>query len=309
MNAFLLAATQTPDRQINGMNHAFLPLAGRPLLIYVLMALDRVTQIDQTVVIGPPREIMRAIESVIFEIPFQKKIVVIEEQATLRESLSFADAQSRKRAIQPDGLNMLSEPALILPGHIPFVTPAEISTFIAAADMTTADCCLSIAADAAFRFSDLEQNKQSSETTIPPSPCLGSLLLARADCIGDPNALKIIEERYQKNRGADSSHTTRLEAFLKWINARDEKEPQETLPPLSEIEKNIAAFLKTRFKFIETASAGNALPAKNPAAYRFLVDHFEAWRNYITGLKTEQGEKVCSISGRACESHGHEHNH
>lgn len=304
MNAFVFANTQSPTQQVNGMNHSFLPLEGRPLLIYVLMALDRVTQIEKVIVIGVTKEIMRAIESVIFEIPFQKTITVLEEKETFLESVHFAEIETHKGENQ-DGLDMISEPALYLPGNIPFVTPAEISTFIAASDMTKADCYLSLTSGEASYFPGVQQRQMDPDKKETQAPCPGRLMLSRSDAMGDCDAIKAIGRHYKEMQAEQSSHTTPLKAFLKRMGVYTETKSPDTLPPLSQIEEKVTAFLKTRFKFTKTATAGNALPAEDQSSYQFLLDHFEDWREYITTLKTEEGDKVCSISGSACESHEH----
>ncbi|VAX26925.1 hypothetical protein MNBD_NITROSPIRAE01-763 [hydrothermal vent metagenome] len=298
MNAFVFANTQNPKQQINGMNASFLPLAGRPLLIYVLMALDRVTQIEKVIVIGATKEIMRAIESVIFEIPFQKRIVVAEEKEYFLESVSFAEIESRKKGGVPDGLNMISEPALFLPGNIPFLTTAEVSRFILACDMTEADCYLSVIPGKPTSFFKAEQTQTDLADGEKQGLSLGRLLLAKCDAIGDSDAIKQIEQHYKSRKTDQIFHPLQLETLLKKIN----------ISP-SEIEKQVSTLLKTRFKLTQCATAGNALCAEDKKSYQFLLDHFEDWRKHIMTLKTEEGDKICSISGTACDAHddGHEH--
>lgn len=298
MNAFVFANTQDPKQQINGMNASFLPLAGRPLLIYVLMALDRVTQIEKVIVIGATKEIMRAIESVIFEIPFQKRIVVAEEKEYFLESVSFAEIESRKKGGVPDGLNMISEPALFLPGNIPFLTTAEVSRFILACDMTEADCYLSMIPGKPTSFFKAEQTQTDLADGEKQGLSLGRLLLAKCDAIGDSDAIKQIEQHYKSRKTDQIFHPLQLETLLKKIN----------ISP-SEIEKQVSTLLKTRFKLTQCATAGNALCAEDKKSYQFLLDHFEDWRKHIMTLKTEEGDKICSISGTACDAHddGHEH--
>jgi len=306
MNAFVFANTQDPTQQVNGVNQAFLPLEGRPLLIYVLMALDRVTQIDKVVVIGSPKEIMRAIESVIFEIPFQKKIIVLEEKENFLESVRFADAETHKKTDRQEGLGMISEPTLFLPGNIPFVTTAEISTFIAASDMDKADCYLSIVPGGTARFPGIKQEEINLNETEIQAPRLGRLMLAHCDAMENADAIETIASHYKETQLEKTSQTTPLKAFLRCIQANPQTKSPDTPASLSEIEKEVGHFLKTRFKFTETATAGNALPAEDLTAYQFLIAHFEDWRKHIMTLKTEEGDKICSISGSACGSHDHD---
>ncbi len=309
MNAFVFANTQDPKQQINGINASFLPLAERPLLIYVLMALDRVPQIEKIIVIGATKEIMRAIESVIFEIPFQKRIVVAEEKEHFLESVFFAETESRKKGGVPDGLNMISEPALFLPGNIPFLTTAEVSRFILACDMTKADCYLSMIPGKATSFFRAEQTQTDLADGEKQDLSLGRLLLAKCDAIGDSDTIKQIEQHY-KNRKIDQIlRPLQLETLLNKIKISPTTKSSKINTSPSEIEKQVSTLLKTRFKLTQCATAGNALCAEDKKSYQFLLDHFEDWRKHIMTLKTEEGDKVCSISGTACDSHDDGHKH
>lgn len=311
MNAFVFACNPVPARQINGMNTAFLPLEGRPLLLYVLMALDRVPEITTITVIGSPKEIMRAIEQVIFEIPFQKKISVLEQKETLLESVSLTStfvngassrADSHREKDVQEGLAMLPEPALFLPANIPFVTSAEISTFIAAADMTQSDFCFSIVRGGTLTFSDSEQAPHILFETEHASYHPGRLVLARPGQMADETSLQTLAALYQHSCQENPDQRL-LEAFLKSIGLPSGTQSGGTRAALSAIEEKATAFLKTRFRLIETVTAGNALPADDTGAYQFILRHFEAWRRHISELKNKQGEKLCSISGSVCESH------
>lgn len=320
MNAFVFACDPVPERQINGMNHAFLPLEGRPMFLYVLMALDRVPEITTITVIGSPKEIMRAIERVIFEIPFQKKIAVLEQKKTLLENVFLVSAlvngattlgndsststqadPHRKKESQ-EGLAMLPEPALFLPANIPFVTSAEISRFIAAADMTRSDFCFSIVRARLLTFSDSEPSPHVLYETEQGSYHPGRLVLTRPGQMADETSLKAIDALHHKNRQEDGLHQNGLKPFLKLIGIPDET-TTDSRPSLSAIEEKATVFLKTQFKLIETVTGGNALPADDTVSYQFILRHFEAWRKHISTLKSEKGEKLCSISGAVCESH------
>ena len=309
MNAYVFANTQNPKQQVNATNCAFLPLEGRPLLIYVLMALDRVTPIEKVIVIGATKEIMRAIESVIFEIPFQKKIMVVEERGSFLESVMFAQTESHKKAGQLDGLNMISEPALFLPGNIPFLTTAEVSSFIAASDMSTADCYLSTISGQATPFPMPKQDQNNLDDPEKQAIIPGRLLLAKCDAIGDSDVIKKIETHYKNKQADQLLSPLALEAFLKGMGISLKTKFSETNAALSEIEEKISTLLKTRFKLTQCATPGHALPAEDTKSYQFLMDHFEDWRKHIMTLTTEEGDKICSISGTTCGSHDDEHGH
>ncbi len=290
MKAFVFANDQNPTQEINGLSYAYLPLEGRPILLYVLMALDRVSDIEEITVVGSQKKIMRVIESVMFEMPFQKTIAVLEQKPTLFESMADVNKD------RGDGLEMLSEPALFLPGNIPYLTSAEISTFIAASDMRKSDVCLSIASKNALKFfaqkEVTRQNSPSSSQTVR----LGNLLIARSESLFKNIVLKTFYEHLKES----SYDAKTLEGFFKYPGFNDESKAQK--PSLSDLEENLSQYLNLDFKFSETVTAGNTFAVRDHNAYQFVQRQFSDWREQIIELKSEDGEQICSISGTICDS-------
>ncbi|MFQ5588825.1 MAG: hypothetical protein ACE5F7_08290 [Nitrospiria bacterium] len=307
MNAFVFATDQRPQNRVRGKHPAFLPLENRPLLLYVLMALDRVEAIQKITVIGPPKEVMRAVESVMFVMPFQKQIVVLEPRETLLESLEATVPGSGVGESGQDGLSMISDPALYLPGNIPFVTTAEISTFIASADMRQFDCCVSYASANAYDFLGSTQPQVSTKFKTAyhlekEAVHLGRLFLARPGQMGHPAALKKILTLFQSRTSNAPGDENPIESFLKLAGFKLEGKGSAVYPGLADLAAQTSAFLKTRVQLIQTQTGGHALPVEDGDSHRFIADHFEAWRQQIAELKSEQGEKICSISGTVCDS-------
>ena len=100
MNAFILAGDRGRSRQVGGMNKAFLLLEGRPVLLYVLMALDRVRGIDQVYVVGPRKEIMGVIEKALPDALFSKKIEVLEQKNSLLENILYGYTDRPRLPVQ-----------------------------------------------------------------------------------------------------------------------------------------------------------------------------------------------------------------
>ena len=128
------------------MNKALLVLDGHPLFIHVLRALDRVREVDRVYVVGPKAPITEAVEAAASILAFSKRVTVLDQKKTLLENALFSYAQSCSYATSPAAPKTVADPpALFLPADIPFVTTAEIETFISHADMTRYDYCLGVA--------------------------------------------------------------------------------------------------------------------------------------------------------------------
>ncbi len=310
MNAIVYAAGLNTEKQNDNERMSFLLLEDKPLLLYVLMALDRVSDIHKIIVIGETQKVMRVIESVMFTLPFQTTISVCEPKSTLTESLSAALAQISGTGPTHAALPMLSDPVLILGGHIPFVTSAEISTFIAASNLKDYDFCAAIANQSVFNA--FLQQKQISEIPKPVYTVsegkvyLGRLFLAHPNRLQQGKTLQKIMQFFERF-GIESGYPEdQSQAFLRWAKTQNSQN-QEGCLNLSQVSDNIGSALQARVQWVETQTGGHAIAVETDQSYQFAAAHFDHWRAHITHLKSDEGEKICSITGSVCDSEGHEH--
>ncbi len=175
MNAFVLAGEQGGRGQVCGESKAFLLLAGRPLLLHVLMALDGASGIDKIYVVGPRKQILRLVEAALPEVLFEKTIEVLEQKGGILENALYAYTYSLREAATthsppvglaapaglavPAGLGVpaglavpagLGVSALFLSADIPLLTSTEIEQFIQGCDMDRYDYCLGVTPEAAL---------------------------------------------------------------------------------------------------------------------------------------------------------------
>jgi len=139
MDAFVLAGDRGRSRAVLGRNKAFLTLAGRPLFLHVLAALDGVRQVHRVFVVGPKTQIETTLADASAP-ALTKPCIVLEQKRTLLENALSAYDEALKSHPTPDA----DPPALFLSADIPLVTAEEIEAFISRSDLRRADYCIGV---------------------------------------------------------------------------------------------------------------------------------------------------------------------
>jgi len=147
MKAIVFAGDPSASQDDQITAPSFLRLEGRPLLLYVLVALDSVAAVDEIEVFGPQQQIMKVLEGALPHFLFSKTIRV-QSRNVKPENLFFSAERSDKNE-SDDPLNVLSARPyiLLLPGNIPLVTSGEIKAFLSAADLSNHDLALGLSAE------------------------------------------------------------------------------------------------------------------------------------------------------------------
>ena len=326
MNAFILAGDRGRSRQVGGMNKAFLLLEGRPVLLYVLMALDRVRGIDQVYVVGPRKEIMGVIEKALPEVLFSKKIEVLEQKNSLLENILYGYTYSLPGYQEGIGAARLPHedpPALFLPADIPLVTTAEIEEFIAGSDMKAYDYCLGVteekhltpfyprAGAPGIRMAYLYLKEKTYR--------MNNLHLARPFRVGAGSYIqKVYNHRYQKyagNRLRMALEILRTPGCAKGLSfyllaqgavffSKIKLDPLASFLrrflTVEEVERQVSVFLKTRFKAVETGLGGAALDIDDEKTYKTMFLLFREWRAYLSKFD-KSGGSFCPLKTGVCK--------
>ncbi len=144
--AIVLAGDKRGSHPIFGANKNLLKVGGEPLVRHVVRTLVEVEQVEAIFVVGPEEEIRRALEGLAS--PADRPVHVVPQRETivqncwqgLRHALgaeSNADLE-RLKAGHADAV------ALVLPGDLPFLDPAEVRHFLRHADMEQYDYVLGL---------------------------------------------------------------------------------------------------------------------------------------------------------------------
>jgi GTP:adenosylcobinamide-phosphate guanylyltransferase len=319
MKAFVLAGDQGPSHQICGMNKAFLLLAGRPLLIHVLGALDQARNIDRIYVVGPQKEIMAAIEKALPEVLFTKKIQVLQQKESLVENILSAYAYSLpgyRDGVDPRRLPNADDPALFLPADIPFVTGSEIEAFIADSDMEKYDYCLGVTPEEALSPFYPKENKPGIKMHYlylkDKVYRMNNLHLARPYRMGGGGDVQRMydhrHQRYLGNRFEIAREILRTPRwpkglFLYLLAQAASFLMNAGLPPVASlcrkpldrerVEQEVAFFLKTRFKAVETRFGGAALDIDDEESYRTMSLLFREWQASFARLDEKKSGEMC----------------
>lgn len=326
MNAFVLAGDRGERRQVGGMNKALLTLEGRPLIVHVLSALDQVRQIDRIYVIGPQKEIMRAIEQALPYVLFTKKIEVLPQKENLVENILSAYAYSLpgyRKGSDPRRLPNSDEPGLFLPADIPLVTASEIEAFIDGSDMEKYDYCLGVTPQEAlvpfYPKGGKPGIRQPYLYLKDKIYRMNNLHLGRPYRIGMAGYVQEMydhrHQRYSGNRLRIAYKILKRPRGLKGLflyllaqggvfSMKAGLSPVASLfrKPLTleAVEQEVSAFLQTRFKSVETRIGGAALDVDDEKAYRTISLLFREWQTYLAGFSEKKESALCPLDGGVC---------
>lgn len=311
MKALVLATDHLgPDYRINGLSSSFFNLQGRPVLLYVLVALDQLSDIDEIVIVGPPPQIMRVLEAALFEIPFSKKINVLPQKGDFLEDLQAAISEAPQQA--PDPLQVLptdEETILCLPGNIPLITTAEIEAFLATSDMTAYDYCIGITEEDALRAFYPEGEKSGIKKPViqlnDKSFRLNNLHLFYPSHIS----------QILQNRSGNSSEIGMPDAvanalpaymaafFCDLFGQTDQKPVLSQDSSIEMLEKHLSRISQLKLKFTGRWKGGAALNIDDETSFQAVSERIDDWRTLTEDLnQTEEGKKQCPTSGLACKS-------
>jgi len=128
----ILAGDRKGARLLYGTNKAFLMLKGRPLVSYVLSALDRSVEVRSIHIVGP----VDRIRELLARFPCQKPISYIEQGDTIFQNLWYGSLHTFPEYVRGTDYRNLSgskeadKIVLAATCDMPMLEPAEIDAFI-----------------------------------------------------------------------------------------------------------------------------------------------------------------------------------
>ncbi len=326
MDAILLAGDLGANCKIFGKNKAFLVLEGRPLFLYVLMAVDMARDIDRIYVIGPQRELMAAIEAALPTMPFTKKIEVLEQKESLLSNALYAYDYALRRnspgASAPGASVSSLPPALFLPADIPLLTASEIDAFISGSDMENYDYCMGVTSDrllAKFYPAMGRPGVKMAYLYLKERTYrISNLHLVRPYSVGARRSIQTMYEnrhqRYFGNRMRMAREILQTPGwarglFLYLFAQGATFFSHIRLHPLSLffryflsmdlVERGTSDFLKTRFRMVETAIGGSALDIDDASTYQTVALLFKQWRISLSQFDKTR-EAFCPMKSEVC---------
>jgi CTP:molybdopterin cytidylyltransferase MocA len=144
--AIVLAGDRRGSHPVFGANKNLLEVGGEPIVRHVVRILLEVDQIEAVYAVGPEAETRRALAGLVP--PAHRPVHVVPQRETivqncwqgLRHALGVAPDADRAglKATHGDAV------ALVLPGDLPFLEPAEVRHFLRHADMQQYDYVLGL---------------------------------------------------------------------------------------------------------------------------------------------------------------------
>lgn len=313
MKAIVFATDQScSDYRINGVSSPFFSLQGKPILLYVLVALDQLAEIEEIVLVGPPAQLMSVLEAALFEVPFSKKVTVLPQKGQLLADLQLAINGESEPGSDPLQVLPKDEAVLCLPGDIPLITTAEIEAFIAASDMSLYDYCVGITEEDALRGFYPENEKPGIKRPMiqlkDKGFRLNNLHLIQTSTIGNllerqSGALSKSEMSAPKTNIFPPYMVAIFEALLNKTAQESVLSASYQDNSIASLEAHLSEMSQLKLKFTGRWKGGAALNIDDASSYQAILERIDDWRTLTADLnQTAEGKKQCPTSGDACKS-------
>lgn len=145
IDAIIAAGEKKGSHTVIQQNKAFLPLNGKPLIHYIIKALDQVSQINSIIIVGPIQKLNQHLIKTKLISKIQKEIIFVEEKSNILENAKAGFVASIKEINDSTPFHQLkntqyeNKSVFYLPSDIPLVTSFEIIEFLSKADMDNYD--------------------------------------------------------------------------------------------------------------------------------------------------------------------------
>jgi GTP:adenosylcobinamide-phosphate guanylyltransferase len=300
IQAVLVAGDKGASRAIAGCSKAFVPLAGKPMVIHVLETLLRTPELSEVYVVGEVRQLEEAIAAAgcaDLAAAAGCPIHVVPQRNSLFENV-WETFLLMLRPGEPD----TRRPILVVPADIPLTLPEEISDFIKKSLASGADYALGLSPDVALSafaprdgvdgitmaYFNLAEGRfrQSNLTVVRP------LRIGNRRYIQD-----VYENRYQKELGSGLRLAWRIlsrEFRNLWVlffflllhiggvlDRRGYKRAADLLSSwvsLQAVERGMGAMLRTKLRFIVTEFGGAAIDIDNEADLAVAEKMLDRWK-------------------------------
>jgi len=146
VDAVVLAGDRSAARLVYGTNKAFLRLRDKPLLSYVVSALDRSEQVRSINIVGPCEKLRELLS----EFKYNKPLAYIEQGENVFQNIWYGSLHTFPKYVRGSDYRELKDSpeaektVFISTCDIPLIEPAEIDHYIINAPMTEYDFCIGI---------------------------------------------------------------------------------------------------------------------------------------------------------------------
>ncbi len=300
IQAVLVAGDRGASRSVRGESKAFLPVAGRPMVVHVLEALLYTPEVGEIFVVGdaPRLEKTFAAHGVLPLAATRGRAVhIIPQRSSLYENVWYTFLRGL-----PPGEPDPSHPLLVVPTDVPLIVPDEISAFVGRALEADADYVIGLTPERSlepYRPVDGEPGVDMACFNVAEGRFRqNNLHLVRPLSIGNRHYVQdMYENRYQKQLGPMLGLFWRLlrkEARNLWVvgfyvvlhlagvlhrrGYRRASDLVRGLARLRTVERGMSDLLRARVRCVSTELGGAALDIDNEADLEAAEAMFGRWK-------------------------------
>jgi hypothetical protein len=318
LDVIVTAGDRHASRPVLGDNKAFLPLAGVPVINYVLSAIEQARCTARIFVVGDTARLRAALAVPNTPVHGTRPLCLLEQGNTLYENVWNAFLHTLPDYTPgTDWRIYLDTPAvdkavLVMPGDIPLATPAEIDAFVDGCDLSRYDYCLGLCPESvlqAYYPQDGRPGIQMAYFTLRDLRArLNNLHLVKPLRFGNRhyiqkmytfrhqrewhNIVRVVWELCTTQNGSLRVayyylclHIARLLTMLGWQHYRLFRPFFLEMPVVASV---LSQLLKTRFTVVLTPYGGCALDIDNAEHYAAVCANFERWRAHQDALVRER---------------------
>src|ERR1043166_6203034 len=311
LDVIVTAGDRHASRPVLGDNKAFLPLAGVPVINYVLSAIEQARCTARIFVVGDTARLRAALAVPNTPVRGMRPLYLLEQSHTLYENAWTAFLHTLPDYTPgTDWRIYMDTPAVdkavrVMPGDIPLATPAEIDAFVDGCDLARYDYCLGLSTEAvlqAYYPQDGRPGIQMAYFTLRDLRVRqNNLHLVKPLRLGNRHYIqKMYNFRYQREwrnimrmiwelcttqheslRVAYyylCLHLARLLTMLGWQHFRLFRPFFLELPVVASV---FSQLLQTRFTVVLTPYGGCTLDIDNAEHYAAVCANFERWRAHL----------------------------
>ncbi|MGE3536111.1 MAG: hypothetical protein AB7N91_01595 [Candidatus Tectimicrobiota bacterium] len=322
LDVVVTAGDRDASRPVLGDNKAFLPLAGVPIINYVLSAIERAHCTGRIFVVGDLARLEQVLA--VPHTPFRglRPLHLIEQQHTLYDNVwntflhTLPDYTPGTDWRDYEHTPAIDKPILVISGDVPLAIPEEIDAFIAGCDLTHYDYFLGLTSETVLQayYPSAEQpGIQMAYFTLRDMRVRqNNLHLVKPLRLGNRHYIqKVYNFRYQREwhnilrlgwelcMTQNGSlrvalyyfclHLARLLTTLGWQHIRLFQPLFLEMPVVASV---LSQLLRTRLTGVLTPYGGCALDVDNADHYAAVCANFERWLTYQQALAKERKQQT-----------------
>jgi hypothetical protein len=316
-DVIVTAGDRWGSRPVLGENKAFLSIAGVPVILHVLSAIERACCTSRIFVVGDKARLQHILATPNTLWQGTRPLVLLEQSNTLYDNVwnaflhtlpDYAPGKDWQPYMETEAAD---KAILVIPGDIPLATPFEIDAFVDSCDLMRYDYCLGLTAEPSLRAyapQDGRPGIQMAYFTLRDSQVRqNNLHLVKPLRLGNRLYIqKVYDLRYQREWFnvlklcwelwcLKDASVRMLWSFLSlhvagFVTRRGWQRTFLFRPfflDLPMVASQMSQLLRTRFTTVETHYGGCTLDVDNAEHYEAICANFDSWLAYQHNLANE----------------------